>query len=71
MCQLAEQHRDQLRPATKAFGASVGAVFLDKSSELRPGKMLQQLIEQAQQTSLHAKEQSCEHAISLVRFAVA
>src|SRR5260370_10448128 len=44
--QLAEQHRDQLGPAAKAFGAPFGVVFLDQRSELSSGKMLEQLIEQ-------------------------
>ena len=43
--QLAEQHRDQLGPAAKAFGAPFGVVFLDQRSELSSGKMLEQLIE--------------------------
>jgi hypothetical protein len=46
MCQLAEQHGDELRPAAKAFGPSFRVMFLDQGSELRPGKMLEQLIEQ-------------------------
>ena len=46
MGKLAEQHRDQLRPAAKAFGAPFRVVFLDQRSELGPGKMLEQLIEQ-------------------------
>jgi hypothetical protein len=46
VCQLAEQHRHQLRPAAETFGPSFGIVFLHQSPELRPGKMLQQLIEQ-------------------------
>jgi hypothetical protein len=36
----------QLRPATKAFGAPFRVVFLDQRSELGPGKMLEQLIEE-------------------------
>ena len=44
--QLAEQHRNQLCPAAKAFGAPFGVVFLDQRSELSSGKMLEQLIEQ-------------------------
>ncbi len=44
--ELAEQHRDQLRPAAKAFGAPFRIVFFDQCCELRPGKMLEQLIEQ-------------------------
>jgi hypothetical protein len=44
--ELAEQHRDQLRPAAKTFGAPFCIVFFDQRSELGPGKMLEQLIEQ-------------------------
>jgi hypothetical protein len=44
--QLAEQHRDQLGPAAKAFGAPFGIVFFDQRSELGSGEMLEQLIEQ-------------------------
>ena len=44
--ELAEQHRDQLRPAAKTFGAPFRIVFFDQRSELGPGKMLEQLIEQ-------------------------
>ena len=43
--ELAEQHRDQLRPAAKAFGAPFRIVFFDQRSELGPWKMLEQLIE--------------------------
>ena len=39
---LAEQHRDQLRPAAKTLGAPFGAVFSDQRRELAPGKMLDQ-----------------------------
>ena len=46
MGELAEQHRDQLRPAAKAFGAPFRVVFLDQGSELGPGKKLEQLIEE-------------------------
>src|SRR5438445_8449198 len=44
--ELAEQHRDQLRPAAKTFGAPFRIVFFDQRSKLGPGKMLEQLIEQ-------------------------
>ena len=44
--ELAEQHRDQLRPAGKALGVTLGVVLLDQRGELRPRKMLEQLIEQ-------------------------
>jgi hypothetical protein len=46
MGELAEQHRDQLRPAAKTLGAPFRIVFFDQRSELGPGKMLEQLIEQ-------------------------
>jgi hypothetical protein len=44
--ELAEQHRDQLRPAAKAFGTPFGVVFLDQRRELGPREMLEQLIEE-------------------------
>ena len=44
--ELAEQHRDQLCPAAKAFGAPFRIVFFDQRSELGPREMLEQLIEQ-------------------------
>jgi hypothetical protein len=43
---LAEQHRDQLGPAAKAFGATFRVVFLDQRREFGPRKMLEQLIEE-------------------------
>jgi hypothetical protein len=43
---LAEQHRDQLRPAAKAFGAPFRVVFLDQRRELGPREMMEQLIEE-------------------------
>jgi hypothetical protein len=43
--ELAEQHRDQLSPATEALGAPLGIVFLDQRPKLDPGEMLEQLIE--------------------------
>jgi hypothetical protein len=43
---LAEQHRDQLRPAAKAFGAPFRVVFLDQRRELVAREMLKQLIEE-------------------------
>src|SRR5437763_17152989 len=46
MGQLAEQHRDQLRPAAKAFGAPFSVVFVDQRSEFGSGRMLEQLIEE-------------------------
>jgi hypothetical protein len=44
---LAEQHGDELRPAAKAFGGTLGGVFLDECGELGTGKVLEQLIEEA------------------------
>ena len=44
--ELAEQHRDQLGPAAKAFGAPFRVVFLDQRRELGPREMLEQLIEE-------------------------
>jgi hypothetical protein len=37
--ELEEQHRDQLRPAAKAFGAPLCVILFDQRSELGPGKM--------------------------------
>src|SRR5512146_309738 len=45
-CQLAEQHGDELRPAGKALGGTLGAVLLHEGGKLRPRKVLEQLIEQ-------------------------
>jgi len=45
--QLAKEHGDELCPAGKALGASFGAVLLNQRSKLSPGKMLEQLIEEA------------------------
>jgi hypothetical protein len=44
---LAEQHGDELRPAGKAFGGTLGGVLLDECSELGTGKVVEQLIEEA------------------------
>jgi hypothetical protein len=44
--QLAEQHRDQLRPATEALGRALRVVFLYERCEFKYREMLQQLIEQ-------------------------
>jgi hypothetical protein len=44
--ELAEQHRDELRPAGKTLGGPLGVVFLDQRPELVAGKMMEQLIEQ-------------------------
>ena len=46
MSELAEQHRDQLRPAAEAFGAPFGRVLFDQRREFRAGKMLEELIEE-------------------------
>ena len=46
MSKLAEQHRDELRPAVKALGAPFGTMLLDQRTELGSGNMLEQLIEQ-------------------------
>jgi hypothetical protein len=46
MGELAEQHRYQLGPAAKAFGAPFRVVFLDQHPKLAPRKMLEQLIEE-------------------------
>src|SRR3954452_1177263 len=47
VCELTQQHGDQLRPATEALGRSFGIVLLYKRRELQHRKVLQQLIEQA------------------------
>jgi hypothetical protein len=47
MGQLAEQHRDQLGPATEAFSRSFSPVFLYQRRELKARKVLEQLIKQA------------------------
>jgi hypothetical protein len=44
---LAEQHGDELGPAGETLGGSLGAVFLNQGGEFRPGKVLEQLIEEA------------------------
>jgi len=44
---LTEQHGDELRPAAKALGGTLGGVLLDECGELSTGKVLEQLIEQA------------------------
>lgn len=46
MSELAEQHRDPLRPAVKAFGPAFRIIFFDQRPELGPRKMLEQLMEQ-------------------------
>jgi hypothetical protein len=42
---LTEQHGDELRPAGKALGGTLGGVLLYESGELSSGKVLEQLIE--------------------------
>jgi hypothetical protein len=44
--QLAEQHGDELRPAGKTLGGTLGRVFLHQCGKLRPWEVLKQLIEQ-------------------------
>ena len=43
--QLTEQHGDELRPAGKALGVTLGGVLLYQCGELGSGKVLEQLIE--------------------------
>jgi len=45
--QLTEQHRDELRPASKALGGTLGGVLLYECGELGAGKVLEQLIKEA------------------------
>src|SRR3954469_153824 len=47
MSQLAEQHRDQLCPATEALGSSFRIVLLHQRREFKARQVLKQLIEQA------------------------
>jgi hypothetical protein len=42
---LTEQHRDELRPAGKALGGTLGGMLLYECGELGSGKVLEQLIE--------------------------
>jgi hypothetical protein len=44
---LAEQHREELCPAGEALGVTLGGVPLHQGGKLRPGKVLEELIEQA------------------------
>jgi hypothetical protein len=44
---LAEQHGDELGPAGKALGGTLGGVLFDQCDELGAGEMLKQLIEEA------------------------
>ena len=46
MSELAEQHRDQLRPAAEAFGGLFGVVFLDPRAALRSRELLEVLLEE-------------------------
>jgi hypothetical protein len=45
MRELAEQHRHQLRPTAKTFGAPLRFVFFHQRPKLGSWKMLEQLIE--------------------------
>jgi hypothetical protein len=45
--QLTEQHGDELGPAGKALGGTLGGVLLYQCGELGTGEVLEQLIEQA------------------------
>lgn len=45
--QPAEDHRDELGPASKALGGALSAVLLNECGELAPGKLLERFIEQA------------------------
>jgi hypothetical protein len=44
---LTEQHGDELGPAGKALGGTLSGVLLYECGELGPGKVLEQLIEEA------------------------
>ena len=44
--ELAEQHRNELRPAGEAFGVTLSGVLLDECGELGARKVLEQLIEE-------------------------
>jgi hypothetical protein len=44
---LTEKHGNELGPAGKAFGGTLGGVLLDECGELGTGKVLEQLIEEA------------------------
>jgi len=44
---LAKEQGDELRPAGKTLGVTLGGVFLYESGELGSGKVLKQLIEEA------------------------
>ena len=45
--QLAKEHGDELCPAGKALGGALGVMFFHQCGELDPGKMPEQLIEEA------------------------
>ena len=45
--ELTEQHGNELRPAGKALGITLGGVLLHQRGKLRPREVLEQLIEQA------------------------
>jgi hypothetical protein len=45
--ELTEQHRNELCPAGKALGVTLGGVLLHQCGELGAGKVLEQLIEEA------------------------
>jgi hypothetical protein len=45
--QLTEQHRNELRPTSKALGITLGGVLLHQRGEFRAREVLEQLIEQA------------------------
>ena len=44
-CQLTEQHGDELRPASKSLGITLGGVLLHQRGKLCPREVLEQLIE--------------------------
>ena len=45
--ELTEQHGNELRPAGKALGITLGGVLFHQRGEFRPWEVLEQLIEQA------------------------
>jgi hypothetical protein len=45
--ELAKQHRDELRPTGEPLSGVLGSMLLHERGKLGPGKMLEQLIEQA------------------------
>ena len=46
---LTEQHGNELGPAGKTLGITLGGVFLHQRGKLRPRKVLEQLIEQTRE----------------------